>query len=197
METSRQAEDGSGNGFEASGLLIRQAGGSRAMVERKLWPALLVLVGCAQAQRLVATADGIDMRSRAWVRYYAEVYQLPTEFVEAIIDEESGWNPQAVSKKGAIGLMQLMPRTAARFGVENRFRIEQNIHGGVAYLAWLKRRFNADLRLVTAAYYAGEAPIQSRGLTFANADVYRYVRQVAERYRQRRANNIAIAGQVR
>lgn len=157
-------------------------------LERKLWAVLLVLVGYAQAQPGVATADGSDARSRAWVRYYAEMYQMPTEFVEAIIDQESAWNPHAVSKRGAVGLMQLMPKTAARFGVQNRFRIEQNIQGGVAYLAWLKRRFNADLRLVTAAYYAGEAPIQSRGLGFANADVHRYVSQVAERYRARRAN---------
>jgi soluble lytic murein transglycosylase-like protein len=190
-EKSPQAASGSGKASTRLAWVIRQMGGSRVRVERKLWLALLVLVGYAQAQALVATADGIDARSRAWVRYYAEMYQLPTEFVEAIIDQESAWDPQAVSTKGAVGLMQLMPRTAARFGVQNRFRIEQNIRGGVAYLAWLKRRFNADLRLVTAAYYAGEAPIQSRGLTFANPDVHRYVSQVAARYRERRANDIA------
>ena len=155
---------------------------------RKFCTVLLVLVGSAQALARVATTDGIDARSHAWVRYYAEIYQLPTEYVEAIIDQESAWDTQAVSKKGAVGLMQLMPRTAARFGVRDRFRIEQNIQGGVAYLAWLKRRFNADLRLVTAAYYAGEAPIQLRGLTFANADVHRYVSQVAKRYRVLRTN---------
>jgi len=165
--------------------------------ERKFCAALLVLVGYARAQPLVATDDGIDARSHAWVRYYAEMYQLPTELVEAIIDQESAWDQRAVSKKGAAGLMQLMPRTAARFGVRDRFRIEQNIQGGVAYLAWLKRRFNADLRLMTAAYYVGEAPIQLRGLTFANADVHRYVSQVAERYRARRTNSQHPPGQLR
>ncbi|MGH9631401.1 MAG: lytic transglycosylase domain-containing protein, partial [Bryobacteraceae bacterium] len=53
-------------------------------------------------------------------------------------------------------LMQLMPATAVMFGVHNRFRIEENIQGGVAYLSWLQRRFHGDLRLVTAAYFAGE-----------------------------------------
>lgn len=119
------------------------------------------------------------------------MYQLPPEFVEAIIDEESAWNPYAVSRMGAVGLMQLMPQTAARFGVRNRFRIEQNIQGGVAYLAWLKRRFHADFRLVTAAYHAGETRIRLRGLAYANPKVYRYVRQVGERYRVRRASDAA------
>jgi Transglycosylase SLT domain len=86
-----------------------------------------------------------------WVEYYAAIYRVPIELVEAIIDEESGWNPYAVSSKGAAGIMQLMPGTAVRFGVHNRFRIDENIHG--AYLAWLSQRFKGDLRLMTAAYY--------------------------------------------
>jgi hypothetical protein len=74
-----------------------------------------------------------DLSAR-WAEYYAGVYRVPIELVAAIIDEESGWNPYAVSSKGAAGIMQLMPGTAVRFGVRNRFRIDQNIHGGVAYL---------------------------------------------------------------
>jgi soluble lytic murein transglycosylase-like protein len=155
---------------------------------RKLWAALLVLAGCAQAQPPPAETDGTHEQSSAWVRYYAERYQLPIEFVEAIIDQESAWNPHAVSKRGAVGLMQLMPNTARRFGVADRFRIEQNIQGGVAYLAWLQQQFNADLRLVTAAYYVGEAPIRLRGLEYANPDVHAYVSRVAQRYRGRLAS---------
>jgi len=111
---------------------------------------------------------------------------VPVELVAAIIDEESGWNPYAVSKKGAAGIMQLMPRTAARFGVRNRFLVQENIRGGVAYLAWLKQRFNGDLRLITAAYYVGEYPISSRGLAYSSPDVQSYVKRVAHRYRMRR-----------
>ena len=56
-----------------------------------------------------------------WVEYYAAIYLVPIELVEAIIDEESGWKPYAVSSKGAVGIMQLMPGTAVRFGVQTAF----------------------------------------------------------------------------
>src|SRR5438046_2206132 len=79
-----------------------------------------------------------------WADYYATVYQVPPELVHAIIDMESGWEPHAISNKGAVGLMQLMPATAATFGVTNRFEVEQNIRAGVAYLAHLMSLFNGD-----------------------------------------------------
>ena len=145
---------------------------------------LVLLVGTARAQAPDARPPR-DVSAR-WAEYYAAVYQVPVELVAAIIDEESGWNPYAVSKKGAAGIMQLMPATAMRFGVRNRFRVQENIRGGVAYLAWLKQKFNGDLRLVTAAYYVGEAPISSRGLGYSSADVQGYVKRVAQRYRTRR-----------
>src|ERR1035441_5739041 len=81
--------------------------------------------------------------------HYAAVYQVPRELVHSIIEVESGWQPHAVSNKGAVGLM---PATAVTFGVTNRFEIDQNIRGGVAYLARLLKLFNGDLRLVAAAY---------------------------------------------
>jgi len=112
---------------------------------------LALLVGSARAQVPEVRAPR-DVSAR-WAEYYAAVYQVPVELVAAIIDEESGWNPFAVSKKGAAGIMQLMPITAVRFGVRNRFLVQENIRGGVAYLAWLKQKFNGDLRLITAAYY--------------------------------------------
>jgi soluble lytic murein transglycosylase-like protein len=121
-----------------------------------------------------------------WAEYYARVYRVPVDLVDAIIDEESGWNPYAVSTKGAVGLMQLMPQTAVRFGVRNRFRLDENIRGGVAYLAWLNHEFQGDLRLITAAYYVGETPILLRRLEYSSADVQGYVNRVARRYRARR-----------
>ena len=145
---------------------------------------LVLLVGTARAQ--IADARQVQDISERWARYYAAAYRVPVELVEAIIDEESGWNPYAVSGKGAAGIMQLMPGTAVRFGVGNRFRVEENIHGGVAYLAWLKQRFNGDLRLITAAYYVGEYPISLRGLDYSSPDVQGYVKRVARRYRARR-----------
>ena len=146
---------------------------------------LVLLVGSARAQ----LADGGRLRdvSTRWAAYYAAVYDVPVELVAAIIDEESGWNPCAISKtRVAAGIMQLTRATAMRFGVSNRFLVQENIRGGVAYLAWLKQKFNGDLRLITAAYYVGEYPISLRGLQYSSPDVQGYVKRVAQRYRVRR-----------
>jgi soluble lytic murein transglycosylase-like protein len=145
----------------------------------------LVVLQAATAQTATGTSNVRELSAR-WAEYYAEVYQVHVGLVAAIIDEESGWNPYAVSKKGAVGLMQLMPQTAVRFGVRNRFRLDENIRGGVAYLAWLSQQFQGDLRLVTAAYYVGENPILLRRLEYSSADVQGYVKRVARRYRARR-----------
>jgi soluble lytic murein transglycosylase-like protein len=126
-----------------------------------------------------------DLSAR-WAEYYAAVYHVPVQLVEAIIDVESGWNPYAVSDKGAVGLMQLMPETAYRLGVRNRFEIRENIRGGVAYLAWLTRLFRGDLRLAVAAYYAGEQRILSQNLAYSSDETYEYVRRVAAFYQARR-----------
>ena len=117
---------------------------------------------------------------------YASAFEVPVELVEAVIQVESGWNPYAVSSKGAAGLMQLMPATAIRFGVPDRFNIEENIRGGVAYLAWLIRLFNGDLRLAVAAYQVGESQILSRGLAYSSREVFIYVSRVAQLYRAKR-----------
>ena len=145
---------------------------------------LAVLVGAGRAQTV--DVNYLHKTAMRWVEHYAAAYRLPVELVEAIIDEESRWNPYAVSSKGAAGIMQLMPETAFRFGVHDRFSVSENVRGGVAYLAWLNNRFGSDLRLVTAAYYVGEAPIDDRRLAYSSADVQRYVKRVARRYRSRR-----------
>jgi len=96
-----------------------------------------------------------------WADYYAQAYGVPLEFVQAVIDVESAWHPYAISAKGAAGLMQLMPPTAFTFGVTNRFLIPENIRGGVAYLAYLMRRFEGELRLGVAE--DGEEPANTGG----------------------------------
>ncbi len=140
---------------------------------------LLVLMQTAAAHVAPGTRDVRGLCAR-WAEYYATIYQVPVDLVEAIID------PSAISDKGAVGLMQLMPQTAVRFGVRNRFHLDENIRGGVAYLAWLNQKFSGDLRLVTAAYYVGEARILSGRLEYSSADVQGYVNRVARRYRARR-----------
>jgi soluble lytic murein transglycosylase-like protein len=108
------------------------------------------------------------------------------ELVESVIDVESNWNPSAVSPKGAVGLMQLMPGTAFEFGVRNRFQVEDNVRGGVAYLAWLIQLFRGDLRLVMGAYVAGQDRMLTRGLSYSSREVYEYVSNVARQYHWRR-----------
>ena len=113
---------------------------------------------------------------------YAAHYQIPKELVHALITQESGWNPRAISSKGAMGLMQLMPATAADYGVRDPFDVSENLSGGVRYLADLMQHFDGDFRLVLAAYYRGSRPILRRGLYYSDADVYAYVASVRRLY---------------
>src|SRR6266481_8026993 len=142
---------------------------------------------CLFAAGTVVCAAQQDQRATAmqWAYHYAAVYQVPRELVHSIIEIESGWHPRAISNKGAVGLMQLMPATALTFGVTNRFEIEQNIRGGVAYLARLLKLFDGDLRLVAAAYLTGENRILPTGLAYSNAEVYEYVSKVVRLYREK------------
>jgi soluble lytic murein transglycosylase-like protein len=133
-----------------------------------------------------ARAENAREFSARYAAVYASAFQVPVELVDAIIQVESAWNPYAVSIKGAAGLMQLMPATAIRFGVRDRFNIEENIRGGVAYLAWLIRLFRGDLRLAVAAYQVGESQILSRGLAYSSPEVFQYVSRVAQLYRAMR-----------
>jgi soluble lytic murein transglycosylase-like protein len=115
---------------------------------------------------------------------YADHYRVPRALVHAIIAQESAWNPLAISKTNAEGLMQLMPGTAAMYGVGNRFSIIENLGGGVQYLSELLAAFHGDMRLAVAAYYCGPSHIQQRGLAYRNPDVLAYVEAVRARYRR-------------
>jgi soluble lytic murein transglycosylase-like protein len=88
---------------------------------------------------------------------------LEPNLLRAVIVVESGFNSRAVSKRGAVGLMQLMPATATRFGVSNPYDPRQNVHGGARYLKFLIDRFNQDIRLALAAYNAGEEAVDRNG----------------------------------
>ncbi|HLW23379.1 MAG TPA: lytic transglycosylase domain-containing protein [Steroidobacteraceae bacterium] len=83
--------------------------------------------------------------------------------LRAVIVVESGFNSRAVSKRGAVGLMQLMPATATRFGVSNPFDPKENVHAGARYLRFLMDRFGHDVRLALAAYNAGEEAVDRNG----------------------------------
>ena len=117
-----------------------------------------------------------------YVAAYARHYNVPVKFVRAIVQQESSWRPCPVSPKGAAGLMQLMPATAARLAVRDRCNMSENVSGGVRYLAWLIRKFSGDLRLAAAAYLAGEEVIARRGLLYRNHEVVAYVSQIRKSY---------------
>lgn len=124
--------------------------------------------------------------------YRNEIAAAANEFgvdeavVRAIIHAESAFNPNALSRVGAQGLMQLMPATAKRFGVGNAFEPSQNIRGGVRYLSWLLKRFKGDLTLAAAGYNAGEGAVDKYRGVPPYSETQRYVvrvAQLAERYR--------------
>ncbi len=124
--------------------------------------------------------------------YQAEIASAAREhgvdeaIVRAIIHAESAFNPNALSRVGAQGLMQLMPATARRFGVSDSFDATQNIRGGVKYLAWLLKRFNGNLTLAAAGYNAGEGAVDKYKGVPPYSETQRYVvrvGQLAERYR--------------
>ena len=87
-------------------------------------------------------------------------HQVDPALVYAIIMAESGYNPKAVSKRGARGLMQLMPETAEALGVEDSFNPEQNIDGGVRHFKWLVNKFDGNIKLALAAYNAGSRKVR-------------------------------------
>jgi len=113
-----------------------------------------------------------------FVRLIAPDYQLTPQLVLAIIATESGFNPNAVSPKNAQGLMQLIPDTAARFGVRKPMDPAQNIRGGMAYLRWLMAYFEGDVALVAAAYNAGEGAVERYRGVPPYAETRDYVRRI-------------------
>lgn len=116
----------------------------------------------------------------------ARSHGIEEAIVRAIIHAESAFNPNALSRVGAQGLMQLMPATARRFKVSNAFDAGQNIQGGVEYLAWLLKRFDGNLTLAAAGYNAGEGAVAKYKGVPPYKETERYVQRVgllADRYR--------------
>jgi soluble lytic murein transglycosylase-like protein len=116
------------------------------------------------------------------VKQTASRLQVDPQLVHAIIKVESEYHPKAVSPKGAMGLMQLIPQTAQRFGVENPFDPKENIEGGVSYLKHLLDLFGGDLPRSLAAYNAGEGAVQRFGGIPSFSETQDYVRKVTDIY---------------
>jgi soluble lytic murein transglycosylase-like protein len=127
---------------------------------------LLVL----SSQDRTASGDRYDVQVLARAAQYDSIIEhaaiaaaVEPNLLRAVIVVESGFNSHAVSKRGAVGLMQLMPATASRFGVSNPYDAQQNVHAGARYLKFLIDRFGHDIRLALAAYNAGEEAVDRNG----------------------------------
>lgn len=121
----------------------------------------------------------------------ARTYGLDSALLHAVISVESGYIPTAVSRKGAAGLMQLMPKTAKRYGVTDSFDPVQNLHGGARHLQYLLKIFNNDISLALAAYNAGEGSVLRYGNRIPPfRETVNYVPQVLGFYQKYQAGSL-------
>lgn len=142
----------------------------------------------------VQNSQGTKETSRAEIENlidkYADKNGLDSDFVKAVIKQESGFNPNATSHCGAMGLMQLMPSTAEGLGVVNAYDAEQNIEGGTKYLKGLMDRFDNNKSLALAAYNAGPNAVKKYGGIPPYAETQNYVKKVLSNY-----DNLKMAGE--
>jgi hypothetical protein len=160
-----------------SGRLVRTVVVSPRVVAAKV----VMPTPAAEADAFVPTAA--EGTVQQIVEETAQKYNMDPLLVNSVIQVESGYNPKALSPKGAQGLMQLIPSTARRFGVRNAYDVRENVEGGVRYLKYLSSLFPNDLRLTLAAYNAGEASVWKYGNSVPPyAETVQYVYSVGEKY---------------
>jgi TPR repeat protein len=161
---------------------------SRRMLDHLVKPKRPVVARCVGAGRtsvepFLARANSPERKAVAQaVHRLADRYALDPNLVFAVIEAESGFNPKAVSPKGAMGVMQLMPGTADRFGVRDPFDVEDNLKGGMAYLRWLLGQFDGSVPLALAAYNAGEEAVARYGGIPPYPETQTYVRRITLTY---------------
>jgi len=146
-----------------------------------------------RSRKLKTPAEQRDRSPERYSRYdehlleAARLYQLPVALLRAVTHVESDFDPNVVSVDGAMGLMQLMPSTAQRMGVEDPFDPRQNILGGARFLRVLANLFKGDLVLTVASYNAGPGAVQRYQGVPPFGETRRYVNRVLERYYNYRA----------
>ena len=121
--------------------------------------------GWEEQKSKIATEDFHKNKKKftSTINYYALRYRLPPPLLHAVVTAESAYDPNAISRTGAVGLMQLMPDTAKRYGVRNRRNPSDNLNGGTHYLRDLLLMFDNNLTLALAAYNAGEGNVKKYG----------------------------------
>ena len=130
---------------------------------------------------------------RELVEAAAERYKVDADLITSVIAVESNFDPKALSPKNARGLMQLLPETAERLGVQNIYDPKENIEAGTRYLRELLQRYNNDLALALAAYNAGPERVQQYGRVPPFAETLSYVRRVKRTYEKSKSKPSAKA----
>ncbi len=147
-------------------------------------------VAPSDASAEAATDEFTAMEIEAHIRQVAVRYRIAPLLVAAIVEAESEFNPRAVSRRGARGLMQLMPGTASSLRVEDIFDPYENIEGGVRHLRRLMNRFNGNLPLVLAAYNAGEQAVAVYGGVPPYRETRRYIARILRRIGHADTNHV-------
>lgn len=144
--------------------------------------AVFIFFICLSLQTEVRAEPGSPARFQTLIESIASEYGLEASLIHSIIRTESNYNPYAVSPKGAVGLMQLMPETAERYGVKNLYDPRQNIIGGVKYLKELMRLYDRKIDYVLAAYNAGHNAVKKYGGIPPFPETRRFIQKVKTTY---------------
>jgi soluble lytic murein transglycosylase-like protein len=170
--------------------VYRQADGTRLFTDRKQQRPGAKYVGTYGRPTAYTSCNRmtpalLKTRSDSYlplIRPHATAHDVPAELVRAVMQVESCFDKNAVSRVGARGLMQLMPGTAADLGVRNSFDPAQNIAGGVRYLGMMRKRYPSDWKLALAAYNAGPGAVDKYGGIPPFAETQSYVKRVMSLY---------------
>ena len=154
------------------------------MMEKRglfLHTAILLLVVSISVSTLFS-ASIPQTKYRTLIRDLSSKYGVPEDLVHSIIIAESNYNPNAVSKKGALGLMQLMPETAKEYGVLDPLVPEDNIDAGIKYIKKLIDLYNGDVKLILAAYNAGPSAVEKYGGVPPFQETQEYIQRVRKNF---------------
>ena len=155
-------------------------------IDEEIKPEIKEAINLKSKIDLKAQSTNID----ELVATFADKYNIDGDFIKAIIKQESGFNPNATSKKGAMGLMQLMPKTAESLGVLDAYNPSQNIEGGVKYLRNLLDKYENNQELALAAYNAGPGAVKKYGGIPPYKETQNYINSIMATYNKVKEANI-------